>query len=515
MLQEPIKIQDAICHGDKTFITHSFGRGSTILVIGASGFLGGSISKWFHDWGNIRVVPTEDNINIGFDPLSWFRWEELTDMALNPQFINYSNYRTTQLIIRMYSPTVIIYIPSMLYENRKTVIADEVRLFSRLYENFILLLEVIRDELPDTLFLLLSPKQYDGTNNIPWIRAFELSLSTYYNLYDVSMAIIRIKGAYGPWKQQNQLPESTKLCYIDDLVRILSEIITEQKLKCVIYNIVDCTIPNFVVTGYQDGLILTRKLSKKYLTYRTQQTKDVVMTTYFTTQRNPQYKLEFMNNNFYFMENFFQSIYNLELNMVIFHDALSDEFINIFKKNYRNCEFVKVADFHGYTPNDKRYFLYYDYIISHKDVRYALMTDLRDIKILNNPFEMMQQFGDIIYLGLDIPFHDTSNTSNVVKIYNRCYKYYPRDILNLHGNHNPGVLGGKRSVLLAALKQLTQYIEISSRENCNTAASSYLFHTLYIDSILTGWPLQMGFMTNQPNTPGLCVLHKWDEDSFS
>jgi len=104
----------------------------------------------------------------------------------------------------------------------------------------------------------------------------------------------------------------------------------------------------------------------------------------------------------------------------------------------------------------------------------------------------------------------------VFKIYDRCYKYYPRDILNLHGNHNPGVVGGKRSILLAALKQLTQYIEMSSHENCNTAAFSYLFHSKYlIDYILSGWPLQMGFTTNQPNTPGLCVLHKWDEDSFS
>ena len=63
------------------------------------------------------------------------------------------------------------------------------------------------------------------------------------------------------------------------------------------------------------------------------------MTTYFTTQKNPQYKVEFMNNNFYFMENWFISIHKLGLHMVVFHDDLSNQFVQKFERNNPAIEF--------------------------------------------------------------------------------------------------------------------------------------------------------------------------------
>ena len=102
------------------------------------------------------------------------------------------------------------------------------------------------------------------------------------------------------------------------------------------------------------------------------------------------------------------------------------------------------------------------YSMANKDIRYALMTDLRDIKILNNPFKMMNIVGDYVYLGIDNPFHDTSVSSKVVGILDRCYAYYPKGILGLNGNMNPGVLGGKRGIILAALNKLTHFLQESS-----------------------------------------------------
>ena len=98
------------------------------------------------------------------------------------------------------------------------------------------------------------------------------------------------------------------------------------------------------------------------------------------------------------MENWFISIHKLGLHMVLFHDDLSNQFVQKFERNYPAIEFVKVDTFDSYTPNDRRYFLYYDYLLTNKDIRYALMTDLRDIKILNNPFKMMDIVGDYVYL---------------------------------------------------------------------------------------------------------------------
>lgn len=457
------------------------------VIIGASNLIGKSLTTEGTEFFQ-TVVPTEDVLTMSNDSLSWYRWEQLMHDGYNPLFTNLTDYRSVFNLLKHSSPSVIFYSPSVILSPITTNLANSLA-------QFLTLLEVIKDHYPAVPIVLIS-MHHRGM--------FELALSSYNRLYNIDMVIIRTKHVYGSLSLE-QYGSFSQACFITDLSTFILNIVISQKTHCVVYDIEDCTVNNMTGKGG----------NRRYLEYLTLQTKNVVMTTYFTSQKNPQYKVEFMNNNYYFMENWFKSAYKLNLHMVVFHDELSEGFIRNITKGCPFIEFVKVYSFDGYTPNDKRYFLYYDYILSNKDVRYALMTDLRDIRLLNDPFEMMERIGDFVYLGIDTPFHETSATSKVRKALRNCFSFYPRSILGLYGNHNPGVIAGKRGTILSALSKYMAFIRMSTRKNCNTPAASYLFHTSFYDELFTGWPLQMGFMTNQPHPPGLTVLHKWDNESWS
>ena len=500
-----------LCHSNKSTDSLPIPSGSKILLIGASSFIGANIVREFHE-RKIPVIPTEDNVNIGFDPLTWYRWEKLMGMGISPMFFNYSDHDMTESLVKEHSPRAIVYIPTPLFEGQES--DSNVRQIIELYENFLLLLEIVRNVFPTTLIVFFSLSEPSGTHRIPWIKVFELSLSSYQHLYNINTAVIKTKGVYGPWQSGDLPSDSGTLCYISDVVKKVDEVVTKQRLPCMVYENIGCNI------SLENGISQTNQWIEEYSAYRKQQTKDIIASTYFTTKRNAQYRIEFINDNYYFMENWFKGVYKLNANMVVFHDALSDNFVSTFEKNYPKADFFQVRDFKDYKPNDRQYLALYDYILAHPEIKRIVRIDMRDLVIQNDPFEMMDVLGNHPYIGMDIPFFETSITSPVAGVFQRCFdegKYaldYHEELL-LHGFYNSGVVGGSRPVILAYLTRFLAHFQISSKDNCNMALAGYIFHKFYFDIVINGWPLNMAFLTDQPNIPGLCILHKWDLNSYN
>ena len=501
-----------LCHSSKSTDSLPIPSDSKILLIGASSFIGINIAREFHE-RKIPVIPTEDNVNIGFDPLTWYRWEKLMGMGISPMFFNYSDHDMTESLVKEHSPRAIVYIPTPLFEGQES--DSNVRHIIELYENFLLLLEIVRNVFPTTLIVLISSSEPSGTHRIPWIKVFELSLSSYQHLYNINTAVIKTKGVYGPWQSEDLPSDSDTLCYIGDVVKKVDEVVTKQRLHCIVYDNIGCNI------SLENGISQTKQWIEEYSAYRKQQTKDIIASTYFTTKRNAQYPIEFINDNYYFMENWFKGVYKLNANIVVFHDALSDKFVSTFEKNYPKADFVKIKDFKDYRPNDRQYLALYDYILAHPEIKRIVRIDMRDLVIQNDPFEMMDVLGNNHpYIGMDRPFFDTSIKSSVAGVFRRCFdkgKYaldYHEELL-LHGFYNSGVLGGSRPVILAYLTRFLAHFQISNKDNCNMALAGYIFHKFYFDIVINGWPINMAFLTDQPNIPGLCILHKWDLNSWN
>ena len=521
-IQPPIKIihlsnstlnqypSSEICHLASSSITSS---GVNIMVVGASSFIGASIAKVFHK-SNMPVIASEDNVNIGFDPMAWYRWESLISMGVSPQYVNFSNHDMTVSFLKKSSPKTIVYVPTPFFDRQGS--ERNTRQITELHEDFLLLLQVIKKDSPSTSVILVSilePK--DSYSSL--IKLFELSLSVYNRLYGMHIAIIRTSGVYGPWMCDKEPSESVSQLYIDDFVAVLQNVIDDgSKLLCKVTN----DRKNESKTSFQKGLELTRDWLKEYRSYLGRQTKDIIASPYFTTKRNAQYPIEFMTNNYYFLENWFKNIYKMNLHMVVFHDDLSDKFVSTFKQNYPKADFDKIKDFKDFRPNDRRYLAYYDYILAHPEINRIVMTDMRDVIIQNNPFEVLDVLGDIPYVGLDRPFFDTARSSSVAGVFKRCFEkgVIPLDYhkeIDMLGFLNSGVTAGTRHVTLAILTRFLSYFKISTKDNCNMALVGYIYHKYYFDVLATGWPFNTAFVTDMPNIPGLAVLHKWDLNSYN
>ena len=505
---KPNSVYHKNTNGSKILLSFS----KKVIVMGASSFVGASIARVLHQL-TVPVIATEDNVNIGFEPLAWYRWEKLIGMEIAPQYMNYSNRDTTTSFIKQHSPMSIVYVPTPLMEGEGS--KRDIRQITELHEDFILLLEIVKKVSPATNVILLSvtdPKD----SYMSLIKLFELSLSVYNRLYGTRIAIIRTQGVYGPWQNNEEPSEGLSYCYIDDLAKEINNIISKPGND--LCRVIEYMPNKETGTSFEDGLSLTKEWLNKYNTHLSQQTKGIVASSYFTTKRNAQYSIEFINNNYYFMENWFKNIYKMNLNMAVFHDDLSDHFISTFKQNYNKADFIRVNNFGSLSPNDKRFYSYYDYILKNPDIDYFVMTDMRDLVIQNDPFEVMRETGNYIYVGIDEPTKHLPKYSYLPDLFLRCFPRhklsYQKELSEL-GFFNAGAIGGSRSIILAFLTRFFQYLDLSSKRNCNMAVVEYTFHKHFYDDLVYGWPFNAAFLTHQPNVPGLAILHKWTIDSYN
>ena len=496
----------SMCHLKSKFDERIF---SKVLIVGASSFIGASIAKLIANYNyTTQLVVTEDAVNIDFDPLAWYRWEKLIAMGLSPQYINFSDHSTASGFIRKHSPQVVIYVPTALMSAAEGLdFGKTVRQVTEAYENYLVLLHSVPSS---TAFILISDSEPITRYN-SMIRLFELSLSVYHYLYQINVVIIRTRGIYGPWQRETQ---SARLCFIGDLVKyILYNIISNFGSSCKEYYNPGCDGLN------KQGISLTKQWMNNYKLYREHQKKNVIASTYMTVLKNPQYNKAFINNNYYFMEYWFRSIYNLNLHMLVFHDNLSDAFSSTFSRKCDKCEFVRMKLNEDYSPNDQRFLHFYNYILAHPEIGHFVSTDMRDVVIQNNPFEVMNAIGDMLYVGKDKPFHKTLKTTYLPSLYRKCFpsKLDYHEDFEQFGFFNAGVIGGSRHVMLAFLTRFLQYLQITSfsKRNCNMAIMEHITHKFFFESTFSGWPFNAGFLTEQVNIPGLAILHKWNKPMYS
>ena len=481
---------------------------SKVLIIGASSFIGASIAKLIANY-TTELVVSEDVVSMGFDPLAWYRWEKLIAMGLSPQYINFSDHATVSRFIKKHSPQAVIYVPTALVSAAAEGgdFDKAVRKVTEAYENYMVLLQSVSSS---TVFILMSDSEPVTSYN-SMIRLFELSLSVYHSLYHIDVAIIRTRGVYGPWQRETQ---SSRLCFIGDLVKYISyNIFSNFGNSCKEYFNPGCDGLN------EQGILLTKQWINDYRLYREHQKKNVIASTYMTVLKNPQYNKVFINNNYFFMEYWFRGIYKLNLHMVVFHDNLSNEFSSTFSRNCDKCEFVKMELNENYSPNDQRFLHFYNYILAHPEIGHFISTDMRDVVIQNDPFEVMNVIGDMLYVGKDIPFHETLKTTYLPSLYRKCFpsKLDYLEDFKMHGFFNAGVIGGSRHVMLAFLTRFLQILQITStlKRNCNMVILEHITHNFFYESIYDGWPFNAGFLTDQVNIPGLAILHKWNKPMYS
>ena len=449
-----------------------------------------------------KVVAIEDSLAITSDSALWYQWEQLVSAGLTPWQTDLSSINIEN-ILNKEKPDIIVYVPSLLYDRIGNIKSEK---YASTFKNFLNLLTATHERLKDSEVIFPSLSSVLSTSiQSSWLSAFEQTLSSYNNVYQLKTTIVKIEGAYGPGKESTE----TRNCwYIDDIFSAVNNFVSTDS-NCITYIVADCSdranIPH--LTNGTKGTSLYKDWLLKYSQRKESQNKRVIMTTYFTGRRNPQYRKTFLNDNFRFMEDWFMSLYRLNLNMVIFHNNLSPQFTNPIQQNYPHVQFLQMSDFNGRTPNDRRMFLFYEYLLSHPDISHAIITDLRDVRIASNPFEVMDVLGDHPYIGLDNPFKTGFNKN---KLWLSCLPNdeYDKDYYETWPYFNAGALGGRRETLLLVLERITSNLHFNPKDNCNMPALYISVHRYFLDTMFFGWPFQFGFVTHHPGMIGNCIFHK-------
>ena len=494
---------DSVCHATSDSSTNY--NMKNVIVFGGASFLGSRIAMKGHMSG-YNVYPVEDIINRFINYHTWHRWDLLKEQGFQPLYLNGSSNSEVHSILKECQSGTIVYIPSIIFDgvNKRSKLSIDLTDSSALLQNFIYLLELLMSDYKDKYrIVLVSLSNAAGLSvQKAWLKTFENSLSVYNHMYGLNSIFIRIDGLFGDWQDPIQSQNSLKSLHIK---KFEDEVFSTFKImkSCIEKEIRPETKSNVSIDNDQFNK-----------TSRHEPKKNVILSTYFTKSENSMYTI--IPNKFYFLKQWFLSARKYGAFLVIFHDELSIDFQDSIKKFYPLVEFVKQESLHGWSANDFRFYLEYNYILQHPEIDKVLLTDMRDVKFFADPFEKMKVIGDYIYIGVDVTYLVYSYELEWIQsTFTVCSKQEDHHFMELHPFLNAGLVGGTRHATLSYLILLNHYLKHTPKFNCNMLAVNFVTNKFFHSTSFSGYPLQQGFKLGTAPSQDLAVKHKDTGELYS
>lgn len=210
-------------------------------------------------------------------------------------------------------------------------------------------------------------------------------------------------------------------------------------------------------------------------------------------------------NDYHQMKNWYESVKRIGASAVIFHNELSEEFIDKYKTP--NISFVKWEKQHRPSYNDERFYAYYEYLVTNEDITRVICTDLYDVEFYQNPFDLMNKH----------PECDTFVGSEPIGKYGakwmirKCKEMdYPtaRNNYSSPYMYNAGIIGGtsyRMKQLFSIMRD--DFAAIDKKFNANMPVFNHCLEELKFLKIFTGFPLHNVFNSNKV-TEGTYIKHK-------
>lgn len=248
----------------------------------------------------------------------------------------------------------------------------------------------------------------------------------------------------------------------------------------------------------------------------------VVLTVYCNLKKDPQRHTHIDGNSYEYISPWYRTMVEKDLHGIIFCDNVSDAFIT--KYQTPKIRFLKIK-LGKYSINDERYFIYYNFLTKNQQklkYKYVLMTDVSDVEINKNPFDLMATDPDKIYVGTN--FHSDkgidAETRSPAWYDRREWKITPFNAaLAKHGydtldggykrdDHyqiwSAGLLGGETTTIMHLLSEMCLLFTImDSHKNFNMLILNYVLRryfskgynptTACTDTVITGRPFNSRF----------------------
>ncbi len=206
--------------------------------------------------------------------------------------------------------------------------------------------------------------------------------------------------------------------------------------------------------------------------------ENIILTTYFTTKKDPQRGVPTEKNNFSYIEDFYKSVLENNLYAVIFYDDLDEEFIR--KYTCKNISFIQCT-LGNYSLNDERFYIYYEFLKNNKKIKKIIFCDVNDVTLEKRTvFEFIKK--NKFYIGRDedgLIYRNHWLKNKVHILPEELQKKIPKSFYYMPVV-NAGVIAGDSTRIMEFLETITTLFDrINNDENNNMACTNIVFYDLY------------------------------------
>ncbi len=211
--------------------------------------------------------------------------------------------------------------------------------------------------------------------------------------------------------------------------------------------------------------------------------EDIILSTYFSSYPDPQRGNHIDENDFDYIKPLYQSVFDLGLGCIIFYDNLSQEFVDHYSTD--NIKFINVT-LGNLSLNDERNLIYYAYILTHATkIKNVLMVDVSDVYIFKNPFDLVRNHDNTLFLGrsnLELVKDSYVNYTRSQKFGKDAGIQIPSQYFSMR-LFNAGTIGGSIHVVLYLLRQMTYFFKCySTNRNHNMTVLNYCVFLYFQES---------------------------------
>lgn len=216
------------------------------------------------------------------------------------------------------------------------------------------------------------------------------------------------------------------------------------------------------------------------------------------------------------IENWCESITDLDLKGIIFHNNYADSFCGAFSS--KNIQFIKVTYDPSFNPNVYRYLVYNEFLKANSErIKNVFVTDVSDVVVVENPFEhpFFKANPDCVFCGdepkkLDNEWmkNHSEHLRNKIEDYARYEENFKEKTLL-----NCGIIGGNFQLMQAFIEKLANVHQTYNFDNKTAytgdmGAFNYLIHTQFETRYLHGFPINTKFKGYQTERKDCWFRHK-------
>jgi len=248
----------------------------------------------------------------------------------------------------------------------------------------------------------------------------------------------------------------------------------------------------------------------------------VILTSYFSEKKHPNNSWDsdvvgrdqygrVHKNSFDYIRPWYESVKNLCLKGVIFHDGLTEDFVEEFSTD--KIKFIySDSSSQNYSNLDYRWFCYRDFLKENK-FESVFISDCSDVSVVKDPSLLFKDYGNYdFFLCKDSETFDTFPYFDIHKQYG--WPNYVEMLLKKSGFDliNMGVVGGSYENMIDFLDKYSKIrlgMEDEKFYQADMWVGNYIFRCLLKDkSLLIGEPFTSEFKKYQNDREDVYFIHK-------